>query len=152
MNCRDNDWSMARALTQRDSEAEHSGRFTVLETRHCWIQVDDSRRLLNMAPTISALSPKEEENVKEVLGMRCRAACRPYLQGPPLPPTQFIFPLFPLSSPSHATRLPLLSLADNRLHRLRNRKNNLHGLGLSSKTQTHDGMYTSIVPSSPRRN
>ena len=34
-----------------------------------------------MAPIISALSPKEEENVKEVLGMRCRAACRPYLQG-----------------------------------------------------------------------
>ena len=34
-----------------------------------------------MPPSISALSPKEEENVKEVLGMRCRAACRPYLQG-----------------------------------------------------------------------
>jgi hypothetical protein len=35
----------------------------------------------DMAPSISALSPKEEENVKEVLGMRCRAACRPYLEG-----------------------------------------------------------------------
>jgi hypothetical protein len=34
-----------------------------------------------MPPSISALSPKEEENVKEVLGMRCRAACRPYLEG-----------------------------------------------------------------------
>ena len=34
-----------------------------------------------MPPSIAALSPKEEENVKEVLGMRCRAACRPYLQG-----------------------------------------------------------------------
>jgi len=35
----------------------------------------------SMPPSISALSPREEENVKEVLGMRCRAACRPYLQG-----------------------------------------------------------------------
>jgi hypothetical protein len=34
-----------------------------------------------MPPSISALSPKEEENVKQVLGMRCRAACRPYLEG-----------------------------------------------------------------------
>ena len=34
-----------------------------------------------MPPVLAALSPKEEENVREVLAMRCRAACRPYLQG-----------------------------------------------------------------------
>src|SRR5579871_5629221 len=51
-----------------------------------------------MAPSISALSPKEEENVKEVLGMRCRAACRPYLQGH--------LPQFPLQ-PSHSIQFNL---------------------------------------------
>ena len=35
-----------------------------------------------MPRALAALSPKEEENVREVLAMRCRAACRPYLQGP----------------------------------------------------------------------
>jgi len=34
-----------------------------------------------MPRALAALSPKEEENVREVLAMRCRAACRPYLQG-----------------------------------------------------------------------
>jgi Cytochrome c oxidase biogenesis protein Cmc1 like len=36
-----------------------------------------------MPPSLAALSPKEEENVREVLAMRCRAACRPYIQGNP---------------------------------------------------------------------
>ena len=78
-----------------------------------------------MPPAISALSPKEEENVKEVLGMRCRAACQTI-------PTRLIY------------EIPRLC----RLYRLCNRTNNLDGMGMSTETETNDGMYTSIVSTS----
>ena len=76
-----------------------------------------------MAPIISALSPKEEENVKEVLGMRCRAACRPYLQG----------------------KNSFLKLSLCRFHRVCNRTDDIHGMGMSAEEKENDGMHTGIV-------